>query len=398
LTVYQASAAVPGDTLFLDVVVILPAASGYDPVRLQAGSERQVAYMNAALARISTDGINRIVRLVGVRPANIDLTSFGGDPNLSIPALNNAPLRDEIRRVKAIHPRADVALVFDEHLALGYGGSAYISTMESSSTGVFGPGYEIQTDGSGIPDLFAHELGHGALTLDHGAVTASNQGPYSPRDRAYTGVLPDGRRFETVMDNGNDCPGGCQVEVPSYSDPALRTDGASVFRADDPGLPGNAVSIGDLGNADAGEVIRGGNGTAGTFERSSGYAPSDLPNCAPGDAAACLSDGRFKVEAVWQTSTPFNGATTGQGHAVALTGDTAYFWFFAPSNVEVIVKVLNACSFSTPRFWMFAGGMTTVGVTLTVTDTVTGQMKTYKNPLNTKWTTITDTNAFATCQ
>ena len=48
-------------------------------------------------------------------------------------------------------------------------------------------------------------------------------------------------------------------------------------------------------------------------------------------------------DASW--STP-NGAV-GLGEAVALTGDTGYFWFFNSANVEVIIKVLNGCG--TPR-------------------------------------------------
>lgn len=59
---------------------------------------------------------------------------------------------------------------------------------------------------------------------------------------------------------------------------------------------------------------------------------------------------------------------------VQLTGDTGYFWFFNASNVELVVKVLDACHFG--RFWVFAGGLTNVDVDLTVTDTATGAVKT----------------------
>jgi len=79
-----------------------------------------------------------------------------------------------------------------------------------------------------------------------------------------------------------------------------------------------------------------------------------------------------------------------------LTGDTGYFWFFNASNVEMVVKVLDTCSF-TDRFWVFAGGLTNVRVDITVTDTETGVVRTYRNPLNTPFQPIQDTNAFATC-
>ena len=46
---------------------------------------------------------------------------------------------------------------------------------------------------------------------------------------------------------------------------------------------------------------------------------------------------------------------------------------------------------------MFAGGLTDVHVTLRVTDTTNGTMKTYDNPQGAKYQPIQDTNAFATC-
>jgi hypothetical protein len=64
--------------------------------------------------------------------------------------------------------------------------------------------------------------------------------------------------------------------------------------------------------------------------------------------------------------------------------------------VETVVKVLDACSFN-QRFWVYAGGLTNVQVTLTVTDTVKGVVKTYTNPQGTAFQPIQDTNAFATC-
>ncbi len=116
--------------------------------------------------------------------------------------------------------------------------------------------------------------------------------------------------------------------------------------------------------------------------------------CAPSPTALCLAGGRFRVEATWKTAQ----GQSGSGQAVALTEDTGYFWFFRSDNVEVITKVLNACSFpGKPRFWTFAAGLTNVEVKLKVTDTQTGQVREYKNPLNRPFQPIQDTNAFATC-
>jgi hypothetical protein len=44
---------------------------------------------------------------------------------------------------------------------------------------------------------------------------------------------------------------------------------------------------------------------------------------------------------------------------------------------------------------MFASGMTNVGVTMTVTDTMTGATRSYDNPNLTAFTPIQDTNGFS---
>ncbi|HSS79374.1 MAG TPA: pre-peptidase C-terminal domain-containing protein [Thermoanaerobaculia bacterium] len=114
--------------------------------------------------------------------------------------------------------------------------------------------------------------------------------------------------------------------------------------------------------------------------------------CFPGGTSLCLANHRFKVEAAWRTT----DGRTGAGQAVALTGDTGYFWFFDASNVEAVVKVLDACTFN-QRFWVFAGGLTDVQVDLTVTDTASGTVRTWRNPQGTAFQPIQETSAFATC-
>lgn len=116
------------------------------------------------------------------------------------------------------------------------------------------------------------------------------------------------------------------------------------------------------------------------------------PGCVPGPTTLCLNNGRFKVETAWR----IDNGTTGIGQAVPLTGDTGYFWFFNSSNVEVVLKVLNGCAVN-QRFWVFAGGLTDVEVTTTVTDTATGTVKTYENIQGTPFKPLQDTNAFSTC-
>ena len=110
--------------------------------------------------------------------------------------------------------------------------------------------------------------------------------------------------------------------------------------------------------------------------------------CVPGAARLCLNDGRFAVEAAWKDF----GGHTGAGTAVPLTADTGYFWFFGPNNVEVVLKVLDGQPVN-GRFWVFYGALSNVEYTLTVTDTITGHIRTYTNPSG-RFASIGDTQAF----
>lgn len=114
--------------------------------------------------------------------------------------------------------------------------------------------------------------------------------------------------------------------------------------------------------------------------------------CIPGPTALCLNGGRFKVEATFLTP----GGTSGTAQVVKLTDETGYLWFFGATNVEAVLKVLNACPVNS-RFWVFAGGLTNVQTVVKVTDTRNGAQKTYVNPQNTPFQPIQDTAAFATC-
>jgi hypothetical protein len=63
------------------------------------------------------------------------------------------------------------------------------------------------------------------------------------------------------------------------------------------------------------------------------YPLAAAPSCQPSETALCLGNGRFRVEASWRLPIP---GGSGVGHAVSLTGDTGYFWFFNAANVEMV--------------------------------------------------------------
>jgi ELWxxDGT repeat protein len=111
-------------------------------------------------------------------------------------------------------------------------------------------------------------------------------------------------------------------------------------------------------------------------------------SCAADALHLCLNGSRFAVEASW---TDFSGHS-GHGTAVGLTGDTGYFWFFSPSNVEVVLKVLDGRAVN-GKFWVFFGALSNVEYDLKVTDTVTGVVKLYHNPPG-QLASVADISAF----
>ena len=118
---------------------------------------------------------------------------------------------------------------------------------------------------------------------------------------------------------------------------------------------------------------------------------AEVADCLEGDDTLCLNDGRFRVEVQWETD-----RDSDRGDAEALTNDTGDFWFFSPDNIELVVKVLDGCSFN-ERFWVYAGGLTDVKVIMTVIDSETGVAATYYNPPGTPFRPVLDNESFAVC-
>lgn len=140
----------------------------------------------------------------------------------------------------------------------------------------------------------------------------------------------------------------------------------------------------------------------GTTARSQGFPTRplhretffvyDAGGCVPSPTALCLAGGRFRVEATWEDFTQ----RTGVGHPIPLGqggGSTGLIWFFTPDNVELTVKVLDACSRNN-RFWVFISSGSTVKYTVTVTDTATGRRQSYQNALRQAAPLIADTTTF----
>lgn len=105
-----------------------------------------------------------------------------------------------------------------------------------------------------------------------------------------------------------------------------------------------------------------------------------------------LLGGRFAIEATWRTPD-----ASGIGHPVNLSDQTGTFWFFSSPNVELIVKVVDACVDPWQRYWLFVSGLTNVEVELRVRDLAAGFEHTYSTDWAEPFPTILDTSTFATC-
>jgi hypothetical protein len=110
--------------------------------------------------------------------------------------------------------------------------------------------------------------------------------------------------------------------------------------------------------------------------------PASDHACIPGATTLCLDgrpgDRRFKIQVGFETGQ--GGGLSGRGTAVPLSslGITTggLFWLFSQDNPEMLIKVLDACAIN-GRYWVFSATATNVGLTTTVTDTLTGTVKTY---------------------
>jgi len=132
---------------------------------------------------------------------------------------------------------------------------------------------------------------------------------------------------------------------------------------------------------------RGSSGDSNYSSETTITTPAEVSICAA--PALCFSGNRFKIDSRWQTKDGASGSAT----VVRLSPDSGYLWFFSATNAEAMFKVIDACSFNN-SFWIYAGGLTDVQTVITVTDSLTGRVKTYTNPQGTAFKPIQDTSAF----
>jgi plastocyanin len=139
-------------------------------------------------------------------------------------------------------------------------------------------------------------------------------------------------------------------------------------------------------------------GTGGIFSPYTSEVPSatlvDPGPCVAGSTTLCINNQRFRVNILWLA----NGST-GQAVAVPLPSapDSGLFYFFGPTNIEMLIKVLNACVPDFNRYWVFYAATTNVELGVVVADMQSGRTRAYFNPFNQTAAPVQDTDAFATC-
>lgn len=98
--------------------------------------------------------------------------------------------------------------------------------------------------------------------------------------------------------------------------------------------------------------------------------------CWPASGTEFCVGGRFRTSVSWRTPR----GESGLGYGFAITEDTAAVSFFSQNNIEVMIKILDACHTGLPGYWVFASGLTDVEIDLRIEDVQTGRVKVYHQP------------------
>lgn len=117
-----------------------------------------------------------------------------------------------------------------------------------------------------------------------------------------------------------------------------------------------------------------------------------LATCAPGATFLPLRGGRFLACVRWETT----AGSIGSGIPVPWSDDSGSFWFFDAANLELFVKVLDGCGVN-GHYWLYAAGLTDVGVDLALIDSWTGAVRSYARPRGVPFAPLQDVEAFADC-
>ena len=271
------------------------------------------------------------------------------------------------------------------------GGSGLLSTGGGASSHFSKPSWQVApgvpADGSrDVPDVALTAAAHDGYLAFQGGALFSFSGT-SAAAPSFAGLMAMVVQ-RTASRQGNANPALYKLAASQYggSGPAVFHD-STIGNNSVPGVTGYRCGVGydqvtGLGSVDGAVLLA-------TWP---GSIPPDTSPCAASATTLCLGQNRFEVKATFDAGS----GNSGTAQTVALTDDTGYLWFFAASDVEAVVKVLDGCGLG-GHFWVFAGGLTNVNVVMKVRDSQTGAVQTYVNPSHTPFLPIQDTAAFSTC-
>lgn len=104
-----------------------------------------------------------------------------------------------------------------------------------------------------------------------------------------------------------------------------------------------------------------------------------------------LHGGRFTARVTWRA---FDGSSGVAKLVPGSSNESGLFWFFARGNAELLLKVLDACSYN-GHFWVIGAGATNVEFSIAIEDNVTHETWSYTNPLGHPAGSFFDNEVFA---
>jgi hypothetical protein len=217
--------------------------------------------------------------------------------------------------------------------------------------------------------------------------TTDTDGMYSLTLTAHDGS-PTGPQIGATLSKTLTLANGTDTAVTwTFADPAF-TSGDTVFFSH--GLVSGPGGVNFNLQTD---VCAGDEETVGTSTTPNGISVATTitdnvttgpPGCVANGQTLCIDDlpgdKRFQITTTFATSQ--GGGSSGNGGAIPLASlgitEGGIFWFFSPTNPEMLIKVINGCPVNN-RFWVFYSAGTNVGFKVNVTDTKTGHQATYSN-------------------
>jgi hypothetical protein len=251
----------------------------------------------------------------------------------------------------------------------------------------------------GAPSVAIAPNGRFAIAWESFGQDGSDHGIYAQRFNAAGNPVGDERQINTFTQGIQNQPSvalaASSVAVVVWHDAERRMIVARCLGADGQ-LIGDEVPVDDtfpslpaVAADEQGDIVIAWQDTGPEISARLGRLGDSCPG---GEFALCLDQNRFEVEVAWRDPS----GKSGSGHARPLTADSGYYWFFDDANVELVIKVLDACVVN-GRTWVFLAGLTDVEVEVVVTHSASGAARVYFNPLGTPFRLVRDTDAFALC-